>query len=35
MSKNTVITVVVVAIITLMVAPHLRKLPLVNKIPTV
>lgn len=33
--KKTIILVVVVAVVVLMVAPRLRSLPVVNKIPTV
>lgn len=35
MDKKTIIMVVVVAIVTLMVAPRLRALPLVSKVPTI
>lgn len=35
MDKKTLIIVAVTAIIVLMVAPRLRGLPIVNKIPTV
>jgi hypothetical protein len=35
MDKKTIITAVIVAIVTLMIAPRLRALPGVNKLPTV
>jgi hypothetical protein len=35
MDKKTAITVIVVIVLTLMLAPQLKKLPLVSKIPTV
>jgi hypothetical protein len=35
MNQKTLITIAVTALIVLMVAPRLRALPVVNKIPTV
>lgn len=35
MNQKTLITVAVTALIVLMIAPRLRSLPLVNKVPTV
>ena len=35
MNKHTIMIALVVAVITLALAPKLRSLPLVNKIPTV
>lgn len=35
MSKKTIYTVVIVVLVTLMVAPRLRALPGVNKLPTI
>jgi hypothetical protein len=35
MDKKTIITAVIVAIVTLMIAPRLRALPGVSKLPTV
>jgi len=35
MNKQTMITVAITAIIVLMIAPRLRQLPGVNKLPTV